>query len=212
MVQGDEDWLELALMVAQDDSAACARFNLGARPEHALWLHLGPVPFVGALTTAPVVMLLAHADCDESATPQDYAFVRAGWPLSALHPEAPQGVRDRWTSRTAELIGVFGAQHVSNSIAALFLTPWRTRRTDRRVRLPSRSLMLSLARSVAARDAILVLSPDAEQWLESDPVATLPATRLLRPSGRDTAELTPGSLGATAWDQVCRQIDVHAWL
>ena len=212
MVQGDEDWLELAMMVAQDDSAACARYNLGARPEQAVWLHLGPVPFVGALTTAPVVMLLSHADCDESAGTEDYAFVRPGWPLSALHPQATVGVRDRWASRAADLITVFGAQHVSNSIAALFLTPWRTRRFDKRLRLPSRSLMLSLARSVAARDAILVLSPDAEQWLESDPVAALPATRLLRPSGRDTTELTPASLGVGAWEQVCRQIDVHAWL
>ena len=120
MVQGDKDWIDLAMVVATDDAGPGACHNLRAGPENALRLHLGPVPFAGALTTAPVVLLFSHVESARTAAPYDYAFQRSGWPLSALHPEAPPGVADPWTSRASDLVSVFGAQHVANSIAALF--------------------------------------------------------------------------------------------
>ncbi|HSV20136.1 MAG TPA: hypothetical protein VLR71_17100 [Casimicrobiaceae bacterium] len=212
MVQGDEDWIDLAMVVATDDAGPAARHNLGAGPENALGLHLGPVPFAGALTTAPVVLLFSHVEWGTSAAPHDYAFERRGWPLSAVHPEAPRGVADRWTSRMSELIGVFGAQHVANSVAGLFLTPWRAARFDERLRLPSRPLMLALADKVAARDATLVLLQGADLWMEAAAVAALPPTRVIRSRTHRATEMSPANLGLAAWDHICRQIDVHAWL
>jgi len=212
MVQGDEGWMDLAMMLAKDDTAPAAHYNLSSPPDSALRLHLGPVPFAGAITTAPVVLLLGNPDCDERAAPHDFAFRRDGWPLSALHAEAPAGVSARWQSRMADLVGVFGAQHVANSVAALFLTPWRAPRFDERLRLPSRQLMLALAQSAAARDATLVLLRGAELWMESAEVAALPPARVIRSKSWRATTLTPDNLGLSAWDQMCRQIDVHAWL
>jgi hypothetical protein len=212
MVQGDEGWINLAMMLAKDDTAPAAKYNLCSPPESALRLHLGPVPFAGALTTAPIVLLLGNPDWEERAEPHDFAFRRDGWPLSTLHPEAPAGVSSRWQSRMADLVGVFGAQHVANSVAALFLTPWRAARFDERLRLPSRQLMLALAQSVAARDATLVLLRGADLWMEVPEVATLPPARIVRSKSWRATALTPDNLGLSAWDQICRQIDVHAWL
>jgi hypothetical protein len=212
MIQGDEDWIDLAMVVAKDDAGPAARYNRGAQADYALRLHLGPTPFVGALTTAPVVLLLSHVEWNQAAAPLDYAFHRHGWPLSALHPEAPRGASDWWKSRTADLDAVFGAQHVANSVAALFLTPWRTARFDERLRLPSRRLMLALAGSAAARDATLVLLRGSELWLESADIAALPPARVVRPKTWRATKLTPENLGLAGWEHMCRQIAVHAWL
>lgn len=212
MIQGDQDWIDLAMVIANEDTGPAARYNVEARPEQTLHVQLGPVPFLGAITTAPVVLLLTHADWDERATPHDHAFRVDGWPLSALHPDAPRGAADYWQSRVAELVAIFGAQHVANSIAVLFLAPWRAAGFDAGLRLPSRRLMLALGANAAMRDATLVALRGAEMWTETDAIAALPPTRLLRSRTWRATELTPTNLGLAAWDYICRKIDAHAWL
>ena len=91
MLQGDQDWWRLAETITNEDRAAAMDHNVTASPEHRLHLALGPVPSVGAITTAPVVLLLSHPGLDARSSAQDYCFRRPGWPLSALHPDAPPG-------------------------------------------------------------------------------------------------------------------------
>ncbi|HEX6138435.1 MAG TPA: hypothetical protein VF059_12300 [Casimicrobiaceae bacterium] len=211
MRQGDEDWWRLAETIANEDIVRVIEYNGGALAEHRLDALPGPVPCVGAIMTAPVVMLLSHPVLNARSTSEDFSFRRSGWPLSALHPDAPRGLGDWWRSRVAELIDLFGRQHVSNSVAAAFLTPWRSAAFDDRLRLPSRQRMLGLAASAAARDAILLTLRGEELWTEHSVIAALPRTHRLRPKTRRLTELSVQNLGDTAWTMICKRIEVHAW-
>jgi len=212
VIQGDEAWLDLANTIASTDAADAIRQNAGVSPDFALHATLGPVPFVGAISTAPVVLLLSHPELDPASSSSDHEFHRKGWPLSALHPEAPPAPA-RWLhERAADLITRFGAQQVANAIAAVYLTPWHTACFDPKLRLPSRRLLLQLAANAAARDATLLLLRGADLWTESPAIAALPMTRLVRSRAWRATELTQVNLGDDAWAQICRQIEVHAWL
>ena len=96
MRQGDQDWWRLADTISTEDHPRAVEHNAHAPPQHRLELALGPVPCAGAIMTAPVVVLLSHPALDAQSTPDDYSFRRAGWPLAALHPEAPRGISVWW--------------------------------------------------------------------------------------------------------------------
>jgi hypothetical protein len=212
MRQGDQDWWRLARTICNEDRDRAIEHNVRAVPAYRLNVALGPVPCVGAIMTAPVVVLLPHPVLDARSTPDDYSFRRPGWPLSALHPDAPQGLGDWWRSRVADLIDAFGAQHVSNAVAAVFLTPWRSVAFAEGLRLPSRQRMLDLAASAAARDAFLLMVRGEELWTEHAGIATLPPTRRVNPSSWRVTEFNLRTLGGDAWTGICKRIEVHAWL
>jgi hypothetical protein len=212
MLQGDPDWWRLAATISNEDRALAIEHNANALLEHRLHERLGPVPCVGAIMTAPVVLLLSHPPLDLRSTPHDYSFQRPGWPLSALHPEAPQGIAESWRNRVAALVDLFGAQHVSNAVAAVFLTPWRSVSFADRLRLPSRRRMLDLAASAAARDGLLLMLRYAELWTEHAVIAALPSTRSFNPKWWRVTELNRRNLGDEAWTTMCQRIEVHAWI
>jgi hypothetical protein len=212
MLQGDPDWWRLAETISNEDRASAIEHNAHALLEHRLHEHLGPVPCVGAIMTAPVVLLLSHPALDARSTPHDYSFWRPGWPLSALHPDAPQGIAECWRSRVAALVDLFGAQHVSNSVAAVFLAPWRSVTFADRLRLPSRRRMLDLAAGAAARDALLLMLRHEDLWTEHAMIAALPSTRRFNPRWWRVTELNRRNLGDDAWTTMCRRIEIHAWL
>src|SRR5687768_4013446 len=210
MVQGDSDWWQLAAAIGREDQMDATMHNVRASAEQRLRIPLGPLPCVGAITTAPVVLLLSHPAIDARSTVGDCAFRRTGWPLAALHPDAPAGPAEEWRDRVAELTSLFGAQHVANSVAAVYLVPWYTGAFDPGLRLPSRARMLALAASAAARDAILMMVQNNEQWTEHAELASLPTSRCIHPRSRRRAELSPRNLGE-AWTAVCQRIEIHAW-
>ena len=212
MLQGDLDWQALAAAIAEEDHASAVSHNALAGEETRLGVPLGAVPFLGAIMTAPVVLLLSHPQSGAGSTPGDYSFHCAGWPLSALHPDAPRGIGDSWRARLGALIDVFGAQHVSNAVAIAFLTPWRSVAFPELLRLPSRQRMLGLAASAAARDALLLLLRHQELWTEHEAIAALPPTRRFVPRLWRVAELNPRNLGESAWTTLCKRIEIHAWI
>jgi hypothetical protein len=212
MLQGDPDWWRLAETISNEDRASAIAHNAHAPIECRLHDYLEPVPCVGAIMTAPVVLLLSHPALDARSTPDDYSFRRPGWPHSALHPDAPQGIAESWRSRVAALVDLFGAQHVSNAVAAVFLTPWRSVAFSDRLRLPSRRRMLDLAASAAARDALLLMLRHEDLWTEHAVIAALPSTRRFNPRWWRVTELNRRNLGDDAWTTVCRRIEIHAWL
>ena len=212
MLQGDPDWWRLAAVIANEDRLETIRHNAGTEPEFRLYDSLGPVPCVGAIMTAPVVLLLSHPGLDRQSTPQDYSFHRPGWPLSALHPEAPPGIADIWHSRVAALVDRFGAQHVSNSVAGVFLTPWRSFAFADHLRLPSRARALGLAASAATRDSILLMMRHQDLWTEHPVIAALPSTRRFDPRWWRVTEISERNLGDNAWNALCRRIETHAWI
>jgi hypothetical protein len=212
MLQGDPDWWRLAATIKDDDHGAALQHNAQAEPEYRLYQSLGPVPCVGAIMTAPVVLLLSHPVLNGRSTPADYSFYRPGWPLSALHPEAPAGIAERWRNRVGALTNLFGAQHVSNAVAAVFLNPWRSFAFADRLRLPSRGRMLDLAASAASRDAILLMPRYQDLWTEHAVIAALPSTRRFNCRWWQATELSERNLGDDAWSALCRRIETHAWI
>jgi len=211
MRTGDPDWLDLTIDLTIDDHAQAASFNVRATDAYRLALS-SAVPFLGAIRTAPVVLLLTHPALDALATPADYAFQRPDWPLGALHPDAPPGLGAWWKNRLAALVDLFGAQHVANSVAATFLTPWCSEAFEARLRLPSRPRMLALAASAAARDALVLILRGGDLWTEHPEIAGLPPTRRFYPRTWRTTRIDRDNLGDDAWTTVCKRIGVHAWL
>ncbi|MFI4924876.1 MAG: hypothetical protein ACHQJ7_06990 [Vicinamibacteria bacterium] len=208
----DNEFKRLAGVLADEDAAWLALHNAHARPSGRLYTAPGPVPFLGALATAPVVLLLSHPEVDADTSPHDYRFAREGWPLAALHPDAPMGLARRWGRRLAPLVRLFGAQHVAHSVAAVFLSPWPSVAFDVRLEFPSRRTLYGLVARAADRDAAFVIGPDADGWFESPIVAELPATRRSTTFADASEELDAGAIGVDAWELLRARIEVHAWL
>ena len=212
MLQRDCDWRHLADTISNEDRAGVIEHNGRAAPEYRISDCHEPVPCVGAIMTAPVVLLLSQPGLDVRSTPQDYSFCRPGWPLAALHPDAPGEIAERWRHCLAALVDLFGAQDVSNSVTTVFLTPWRSLAFADRLRLPSRRRLLDLAASAAARDALLLMLRHQELWTEHAVIAALPSTRLFNPRWWRVAEINERNLGDDAWSAVCSRIETHAWI
>src|SRR5262252_3633122 len=112
MLYGDADWRRLTAAIRAEDRAQAETYNATASSERRLADAAGPIPFMGAVMTAPIVLLLSHPPLDTLATAVDYTFAREGWPLAPLHHDAPLGLSDWWHDRLAALIAEFGEQHV----------------------------------------------------------------------------------------------------
>jgi len=212
MLQGDPEWWRLVETISSEDRATAVQHNARAEPEYRLYYSMEPVPCVGAIMTAPIVLLLSHPVLDGRSTPSDYSFHRPGWPLSALHPDAPAGMAERWRHRVAGLVDRFGAQHVSNAVAAVFLTPWRSFAFADQLRLPSRRRLLDLAASAAARDAVLLIPRYHDLWTEHPIIAALPSNRRFNSRWWRVTEISERNLGGDAWSILCQRIETHAWI
>jgi hypothetical protein len=212
MERGADDVKQVSALVADEDAAWLALHNAHARPSGRLYAESGAVPFLGAIATAPVVLLLTHPEIDTDTSARDYTFAREGWPLAALHPDAPPGLAQRWGRRLAPLVRRFGARHVSHSIAAVFLSPWPSVAFAPRLEFPSRRHLQGLVTRAAERDAAFVIGPEADAWFEHRVVAELPPTRRATTYADAPEELDAGAIGADAWNLLCARIEVHAWL
>jgi hypothetical protein len=212
MLYGDADWRRLTAAIRAEDRAEAETYNATASPERRLADAAGPIPFMGAVMTAPIVLLLSHPPLDTLATAVDYMFARAGWPLAPLHQDAPLGLSDWWHDRLGALIAEFGEQHVANAVSALFLTPWPSEAFNAGLRLPSRRRALDLAAAAAARDAVILVLRNGELWMEHPALAALPATRRFYPKTWRTTRVSSENLGDAAWEVVRKRVEVHAWL
>ena len=197
--------------IHREDAGALAAHNLTA-PGHLRFRdHLGPLPFEGSIATAPIVLLDLQPPLADDITREDYAFEHAGWPLAALHPDAPPGLRRVWESRLGDLRGFFGAQHLANSIVSLHLVPWAGAHADEDLRLPSRERMLSLAAHTARRGAFLVFVRGEEQWIDDPDVASSLPSRRCRTRSQTSADMSVANLGTPAWDVIRMRIAIHDW-
>jgi hypothetical protein len=211
MLQGDDDWRKLAAAIVDDDVAPALRHNEATPAELRLGLD-APVPFLGPIMTAPVVLLLSHPAIDTRIAPADYAYRQEGWPLSVLHPQAPPGLAERWRDRLGALVDAFDARHVANTVAAVFLTPWPSVAFDSGLRLRSRARMLALAASAAQRDALVLVLRGGELWTEHADIAALPTSRRFYPKTWRTTRIDRDNLGDDAWSAIVRRVGIHAWL
>jgi len=186
--------------LASLDARAIGAYNARARNGHRLQAWLGANAFEGDIDAAPVVLLLGNPGFDATSTPRDHAFARPGWPLAGLHPEAPEGLRNWWSARLRQLIEPFGAQHVSQRIACLQLTPWASASFDGGLRLPSRNVILQAATRCIERGALLVVMRGEKLWLEAQGLAN--HGHLHRAKSWRCSYVSMGNLGPQAWERV----------
>jgi hypothetical protein len=201
----------IAGLIENEDRDAIRVYNASAQGDLRLRVELGASPYEGDYVRAPVVILLANPGYDETSGANDHGFEREGWPLAALHPEAPPGVRLRWHARLGALVDAFGAQHVANSVLALHITPWASRRFDATLRLPSRRRMLHLASDVVRRGAIMMVLRAPELWTEHPEIAALPSSRRIHARSWRASHVHPDNIGDEAWVAVCRRVEAHSW-
>ena len=202
----------LARLLNDDDAAWVALHNAHAEPVSRLDVTQGPVPTLGAVATAPVVLLDAHPEIDVSTPSSAYRFTRDGWPFALLHPDAPADLAERWSRRLSSLVHRYGPRHVAHSIAVVFLTPWPSVRFASSLPLPSWNRTRELAMRAAQRDAVLVIVDAVDTWSAYPPIAALPATRRVVAPMADGASLDAASVGAEAWEMIGERVSVHAWL
>lgn len=186
------------------DRASVEQYNNRARPQYRLQTQLGACAFEGAIDTASVVLLLANPGFDSTSTSIDHVFRCDDWPLSGLHPHAPEGLRNWWHARLRHLVEHYGAQRVSKRVAALQLTPWASEAFDSALRLPSRSLILSVANQLAARGAVLLVMRCERQWLESDGVRA--SSRRFRARSVRSSYVSPNNFGDAAWGEIVEAV------
>ena len=189
-----------AVALTQADIAAIEAYNRRAPTKFALHPEMGPSPFEGNIESASVVLLLSNPGFDSSTTTADHKFARNGWPLAGLHADAPTGLRGWWMARLKHLISEFGAEVVSNQVAAMQLTPWASPNFDSSLRLPSRARVLELVGDVAARGAVLVVMRSQALWCESEGVAN--AANRHRVNSWRSSHVSPGNLSAAGWQAV----------
>ena len=186
--------------LTQADIAAIEAYNRRAPTKFVLHPEMGPSPFEGNIESASVVLLLSNPGFDSSTTTADHKFARNGWPLAGLHADAPTGLRGWWTARLKHLISEFGAEVVSNQVAAMQLTPWASPNFDSSLRLPSRTRVLELVGDVAARGAVLVVMRSQALWCENEGVAN--AANRHRVNSWRSSHVSPGNLSAAGWQAV----------
>jgi hypothetical protein len=208
-VSDHAEWVELADAVDAEDRPGAGAYNARAETESKLQVELGPIPYFGAIAHAPLVLLIAHPAYNGAAKPGDHAFHRSGWPLAALHPEAPPGMRAWWQMRLSQLIALFDPRSVATAVAAIPLTPWASRSFDRELRLPSRRRMLAFAASAASRGALLVTMREPALWTESPEIAALPRWQNLLPRSWRATRVDRENLGDAAWSLLCHRIAAH---
>ena len=185
------------------DEQAVLAHNRRAKPKHTFRLELGPSAFEGDIDRARVVMLLGNPGLDKTSTVLDHTFARAGWPLAALHPEAPPGVRGWWHARLRELIFNCGPEVISQRLACLQIIPWASEKFCD-VRLPSRQLLLDVASQCASRGAVIVIMRAERFWLQSAPVAASP--HRYRANSWRSSYLSSGNLSESGWKHVVKAL------
>jgi hypothetical protein len=190
--------------IRQVDQQAVDAYNVRTkRPECRLMTELGPLPYDGDIENARVAVLLSNPGFGAGSTSESHSFKREGWPLSGLHPEAPDGTR-KWQHKllkhVVELVG--DAKLVSQRVVKLELVPWASHRYDSSIVLPSRPYMLEAAAALAKRGVLLVIISSEAIWKQHPVVA---AHKLcFSANSPRSSTVSPGNLSEEAWHSVAK--------
>lgn len=185
------------------DKAFIEKYNCKARKEFQLKIEMGPSPYEGDIENSPLVLLLANPGFDSQSSLNDHKFIQRGWPLSALHPDAPKGMHEWWRPRLRTLCedaSFGGVEEISKRISALQINPWASEKFDSELCLPSQIMMLNLAEATVKRGAILIVMRASKLWLQSSLIEKHDL-RFKTKSPR-CSYVTEGNLGAKAWNAI----------
>ena len=181
-----------------------------------------PEPFVGAVLTAPVVVLQLNPGFDPRGDPRAHAesmFRRAllanlrherrEWPFYFLEPtfrdSTPGGLW--WQSKVRKLIDEVGPECVAERVAVVEWFPYKSTKYRRGCVVSSQRYGFGLVSSAIARDALIVISRSVALWESSVPSLRSYPRKLTLSSNQNVA-LSPNNLKhrdrktAVAWSML----------
>lgn len=167
-----------------------------------------PEPFIGAVTSAPVVVLQLNPGFDpatDSASHADPQFRTAlfanlrheqtTWPFYFFDPRFrdshPGGLW--WKRKTKKLEEAIPLEHLAQRLAVIEWFPYKSRRYKIGCTVPSQEYGFSLVSSAIDRGALIVLSRSRELWERSIP-ALRSYPRKLTLSSVPNVALSPNNL------------------
>lgn len=218
-------WLSLPTSsphVLSEDRLVIDNFNVAlpvASPFRIATDGVIPEPFVGAVTTAPVVVLqlnpghddtnvASHADPEfRAALFGNLCHAEVDWPFYFFDPrfrDSHPGGR-WWIKKTKELAKAIPLATLAQRLAVVEWFPYKSTKYKRGCRVNSQAYGFALVEAAITRGALIVVSRSIDLWEESVP-ALRTHPRKLTLSSRQNVSLTPNNLKMdgqktqAAWD------------
>ncbi len=206
-------WLDLPVTsphVLPSDRVAVEAFNAKLPRSSPYRIHVDgviPEPYVGAVATAPVLVLQLNPGSDETnpashADPDFHAALLANlrhelteWPFYFFDPrfrESHPGGR-WWVSKTRKLAEVIPIQRLAQRLAAVEWFPYKSPRFRGGCTVSSQEYGFFLVTSAIERGALIVVARSQARWEASVP-ALRGYRRKLTLSSVQNVALTPNNL------------------
>ena len=167
-----------------------------------------PEPFIGAVTSAPVVVLQLNPGLDPAIDPDSHAdpqfraalfanlcHEQTAWPFHFFDPR----FRDShpgghwWKSKTRKLAEVIPLEHLAQRLAVIEWFPYKSSRFKDGCTVPSQEYSFSLVSAAINRGALIVISRSRALWERSVP-ALRSYPRTLTLSSAQNVTLSPNNL------------------
>jgi hypothetical protein len=156
----------------------------GSENKDNYYLHIEekPVPFVGNVLTAPVVLLLANPGYSDSSKHllKDVYYLenlekmilhqKTEYPFFCLDPQIAIG-KEYWHSKLRLLIKEFDLKSVANSVCNIQFVPHHSKefKYNEYLKLPSQEYNFYLIKKAMERNALIVITRLEKLWKESVP-------------------------------------------
>lgn len=182
-------WLRLpneSPFVLSVDQSAIKNHNDKLQDKSPYKIHIKqviPEPYIGNVTTAPVIILLLNPGYDyrNQKSHSDVAFREAllknlrhektEWPFYFLNPAFSDKLHPGckwWRSRAKKLIDLVGDQQVSQKLAVIEWFPYKSTKFKSGCKVPSQQYSFELVRQAMARDAVFIIRSN-KRWLRTIP-------------------------------------------
>lgn len=185
----ENPWLSLPQRsphVLPQDREVIERFNARLRTMSPHRIHVDgviPEPFVGAVKTAPVIVLLLNPGSDETnvRSHSDQIFRKAllanlrhektDWPFYFFDPrfgDEHPGVR-WWERRTRRIVesGCVDWQTLAHRLAVVEWFPYKSPSYGGRFEVPSQAYGFALVEHAIDRNALIVIGRSFKRWIAS---------------------------------------------
>jgi hypothetical protein len=195
--------------VLQCDRAEVDEFNFQLPQDSPFRLRIDdliPEPFIGAVTTAPVIVLQLNPGCGKTtaASHADPAFRQSllanlrhepsESPFYFLDPRFRRHDGRRWWEpKLRKLSEVVSFDQLSRGLAVVEWFPYKSTKFKHGCRTASQEYGFALVRSAIERNALIVVSRSVRRWEKSVPELCTYRKKLTLSSTRNVA-LTPNNL------------------
>lgn len=216
-IQIANPWLDLPKkdpFVLPSDRAIIERINACAKPEHQIRLEVLPVPFLGSLEKASVVLLSLNPGIDDQDFDifrRDKDYVEQNRRTLSFESNPSFFYLGRqfaytegykwWFKRLRKLIEICGHETVASKIMCIEYFPYHSRKYATTTPLiPSQNYGFSLARQAIAQQKVIVVMRSYQLWIAKVPeLGGYPSIRL---SNSRSPYITPTNMPVNDFQRI----------